>query len=157
LKNQLIKETLKNINIEESDLIGRPDDWNQMKKSFTNNVVTLIQNIENDEYKDAEDVINNTIATLRFWKGKIQKGSKDKKDDLEYDNAFSKFGNITKKHSVIDENNSKKEIYKADGITFNSYEEVEKYAKENNKRIINTNVITHKGVKVHLVDLTSTK
>jgi len=45
------------------------------------------------------------------------------------------------------------EIFKANGITFLSFVEVEKYAAENNFRITNTEVIKIKGRIIHLIDL----
>jgi hypothetical protein len=47
------------------------------------------------------------------------------------------------------------ELFKADGRTFQTYEEVEKYARENGYRITNTQCIKTKGRRVHLIDLSS--
>jgi len=48
-----------------------------------------------------------------------------------------------------------KELYKANGITFYTYEDVEKYAKENGYRITNTHKMKYKGSDIYLCDLTS--
>jgi hypothetical protein len=48
-----------------------------------------------------------------------------------------------------------KEIYKANGRTFNSFAEVEKYATENGYRITNTETIRYKGNTIYLIDLKS--
>lgn len=98
-----IKKTLYEIGqIKESDLIATKDDWFDMKTRFKNNVITLIQNIENDDYEDAKKVIGDTIGILRFWKGKIQQGFEREKNEKGYEDAFSKFD---LKPNVLDEKN----------------------------------------------------
>jgi hypothetical protein len=53
---------------------------------------------------------------------------------------------------------TKEERFIADGRTFKTYEEVEKYARENHYRITNTQAVNH-GTKlvIHFIDLTSNK
>ena len=48
-----------------------------------------------------------------------------------------------------------KEIFKANGITFNTLDEVSNYAKENNYRITNSTVLNTKKRIVVLIDLAS--
>lgn len=50
---------------------------------------------------------------------------------------------------------TKRNIYKADGKTFNSFEEVEQYAKNSGYRIVNTETIKRKGANIYLIDLRS--
>jgi len=45
------------------------------------------------------------------------------------------------------------EIFKANGITFYSYEEVEKYARENGYKITNTQCVNFGKKRVHFIDL----
>ncbi len=61
----------------------------------------------------------------------------------------------TAKTMKTNRKSGKVEIYKANGITFQSFEEVAKYANENNYRISNSTAINHKGNIVHLIDLNS--
>ena len=80
MKEQKIREFIrKSISemseLDESDLIAKDQgQWERMKGDFKSNVVTLIQNIEDDQYEDAKDTIGETIAMLKFWRGKIKKG-----------------------------------------------------------------------------------
>jgi len=54
-----------------------------------------------------------------------------------------------------------KEIFKANGRTFNTYEEVESYARKNNYRITNKDTVNYVTkrlkMKVNYIDLTSLK
>jgi len=45
------------------------------------------------------------------------------------------------------------ETYKANGFTFKTFEEVEKYAQENGFAISRTQTIKHKGKKINLIEL----
>ena len=95
---EFIKKSIKEVNnIKESDLISTPNEWEKMKTRFSTNVINLIQNIEDDEYEDASNVIGETIGMLKFWKGKIKLGL-EKRGGEEYD--INKFDLKT---DVIDE------------------------------------------------------
>ena len=50
---------------------------------------------------------------------------------------------------------TQKEIFKANGNTFYSYEAVLEYTEENNFIITNTETTTHKGIKIYVITLIS--
>lgn len=98
---EFVRKTIVKISdVNESDLITKDTSiWEKMKKDFKENVFTLIQNIENDEYENAKDVIGNTMATLQFWRGKIKRGL-EKGDGEKYN--LNRFG-LGNGPSVLDE------------------------------------------------------
>lgn len=76
IKLEIIKEMSE---IKESDLIAKnQESWKIMKNKFSKDIITLLQNIENDEYDDAEDKISEVIGILKFWQSRIGKGKEDK-------------------------------------------------------------------------------
>lgn len=79
IKEMVRRAFSEEFDINESDLITRKGDktWSEHKKEFKENVSKLIQNIEDDKYLDAENVIGDTIAILNDWKKRIREGRKD--------------------------------------------------------------------------------
>jgi len=79
-KEKQLRTLVRNImsemdNVNEHDLIMRAGlDWNRVKSEFANNVNSLIQKIDDDQYDDAEDLIGKAIVMLKMWKHKIKKG-----------------------------------------------------------------------------------
>jgi hypothetical protein len=80
---EIVREALSNM--EESDLITKKGSksWSDHKEEFKNNVDSLLDNIQNDEYEDAEDVIGKTIDILKDWKKRISSGLKSKDSVLD--------------------------------------------------------------------------
>lgn len=80
---EIVREALSNM--EESDLITKKGSksWSDHKEEFKNNVDSLLGNIQNDEYEDAEDVIGKTIDILKGWKKRISSGLKSKDSVLD--------------------------------------------------------------------------
>lgn len=60
----------------ESDLVTRKGDksWSKQKEEFKEKVDTLLNHIEDDEYEDADGLIDDTINILKVWKTKIKEG-----------------------------------------------------------------------------------
>lgn len=73
---EIVRETLSNMS--ESDLITKNSDksWSEHKKDFRDNINSLLNNIEDDKYEDAEDTIGKTITMLKNWKKRISSGIK---------------------------------------------------------------------------------
>lgn len=77
----LVQEVIGEMNLGESDIIAKEkSEWKEMKKSFTETVKGLIDNIEDDEYTDAKGDIDKAIKTLKAWKGRINKNLSDSKN-----------------------------------------------------------------------------
>lgn len=74
----LVQEVIGEMNLDESDIIAKEkSEWNEMKKSFTETIQGLIDNIEDDDYTDAKGDIDKAIKTLKVWKGRITKNLSD--------------------------------------------------------------------------------
>lgn len=63
--------------LSENDLMG--DAWSKMKPRFLETVNSLIQNIDDDNYDDADDLIGQSIAMLKMWKHRLRSGGMVKK------------------------------------------------------------------------------
>ena len=62
-------------NLEEIDLIASDkSSWEEMKTNFKSIVSNLLANIEEDEYVDGENEIDQALTILNKWKQKISKG-----------------------------------------------------------------------------------
>lgn len=62
----------------ETDLIApSKSSWNNVKDEFKSTISELINNLENDEYMDADGNIDKAIKMLRTWKIKIEKDLQD--------------------------------------------------------------------------------
>lgn len=59
----------------ESDLLAKQGiNWDEVKQKLLASVNSIITNIDTDDYKQAEQLIGNTIGMLKFWRAKIHKG-----------------------------------------------------------------------------------
>lgn len=75
---RVIKEVIMEMELQESDIIAKEkSQWEEMKGNFKKKIKSLIDNIEDDNYKDAEGDIESAIKTLRFWKKRIEKNLND--------------------------------------------------------------------------------
>lgn len=71
----------KAFSISETDLISRDEkQWLTAKDNFKSLIQSLLSNLENDDYKDADGEITRTISILNQWKRKIDKGISDSTD-----------------------------------------------------------------------------
>ena len=70
-----IREIMQNeIELKEFDLIvPKKKEWNQEAKELRAELIILLKNIENDEYEEGLDKINDVMKKLGDWKVKIQK------------------------------------------------------------------------------------
>lgn len=78
---ELTKEEIRNavreaLNVKESDLISKKSNksWSEHKSEFKEIIDDLLNHIEDDEYKDANDLIGDAIDILKAWKKKIKEG-----------------------------------------------------------------------------------
>lgn len=80
---EIVREALSNM--EESDLITKNSkkSWSDHKKDFRDNINSLLDNIEDDNYEDAEDTIGKTITMLKGWKKRISSGLKTQDSVLD--------------------------------------------------------------------------
>lgn len=75
---EVIKEVILEMELQESDIIAKEkSQWDEIKKKFKKNISSLISQIEDDNYKDAEGEIDSAIKTLRFWKKRIERNLND--------------------------------------------------------------------------------
>lgn len=70
-----VREMIQNeIELKEFDLImPKKKEWKQEAKDLRSELITLLKNIENDEYEEGLEKINDVIKKLNDWKSKIQK------------------------------------------------------------------------------------
>jgi hypothetical protein len=75
---ELVKEIISELNLSESDIITKEkSEWKEMKSQFKKNVKSLISNIEDDKYSDANGDIDQTIKILKTWKKRLSKNLDD--------------------------------------------------------------------------------
>lgn len=59
----------------ESDLLAKAGlDWVEVKKKLANTINNIINDIDTDNYKEADRLMGNAIGMLKFYRAKIQKG-----------------------------------------------------------------------------------
>jgi hypothetical protein len=75
---EFVKEIISELNLSESDIITKEkSEWKEMKSQFKKNVKSLINNIEDDKYSDANGDIDKTIKILKIWKKRLSKNLDD--------------------------------------------------------------------------------
>jgi ERCC4-type nuclease len=74
LRNHIREMMQKEMELKEFDLImPKKKEWNQEAKELRVELVSLLKNIENDQYEEGLEKINGVISKLQDWKNKIQK------------------------------------------------------------------------------------
>lgn len=74
LRNHIREMMQKEMELKEFDLImPKKKEWNQEAKDLRVELVSLLKNIENDQYEEGLEKINGVIGKLQDWKNKIQK------------------------------------------------------------------------------------
>lgn len=70
---EMIREAFEEVN--ESDLITKntKESWEEMKQDFKAKNKSLLQHIDDDNYDNADDLIDDVISMLKKWKRKINK------------------------------------------------------------------------------------
>lgn len=75
---EMVKEVVLEMELSESDIIAKEkSEWNDMKKEFRDTVSELLNNIEDDNYSDANGDIEKVVKTLKAWKRRITKNISD--------------------------------------------------------------------------------
>lgn len=75
---EMVKEVVLEMELSESDIIAKEkSEWNDMKKEFRDTVSELLNNIEDDNYSDANGDIEKVVKTLNAWKRRITKNISD--------------------------------------------------------------------------------
>ena len=69
----MIRETFQEVN--ESDLITKDtkETWEEIKKEFKRKNETLLNHIDDDNYDNADNLIDEVIEMLKDWKKRINK------------------------------------------------------------------------------------
>jgi ERCC4-type nuclease len=74
LRDHIREMMQKEMELKEFDLImPKKKEWKQEAKDLRMDLVTLLKNIENDEYEEGLEKINDVTKKLQDWKNKIQK------------------------------------------------------------------------------------
>lgn len=70
---EMIRETFQEVN--ESDLITKDtkETWGEIKKEFKRKNETLLNHIDDDNYDNADNLIDEVIEMLKGWKKRINK------------------------------------------------------------------------------------
>jgi PHP family Zn ribbon phosphoesterase len=70
---EMIREAFKEVN--ESDLITKntKETWEDIKKEFKRKNEILLKHIDDDNYDNADNLIDEVIEMLKDWKKKISK------------------------------------------------------------------------------------
>jgi flagellar motor switch protein FliG len=70
---EMIRETFQEVN--ESDLITKDtkETWEEIKKEFKRKNETLLNHIDDDNYDNADNLIDEVIDILKDWKKRINK------------------------------------------------------------------------------------
>jgi len=67
---EMIRDAFTGVN--ESDLITKNEkSWEKIKEDFKEKNNMLLKHIDDDKYKDADNIINEVISILKDWKEKI--------------------------------------------------------------------------------------
>jgi Txe/YoeB family toxin of Txe-Axe toxin-antitoxin module len=75
---EMVKEVVLEMKLSESDIIAKEkSEWKDMKKEFRDTVSELLNNIEDDNYSDANGDIEKVVKTLKAWKRRITKNISD--------------------------------------------------------------------------------
>ncbi len=78
VRNLVRQELGKYNGLKETDLVATDkSSWDNKKAEFKTVVQNLLNNIETDDYNDAEGYITKAITTLKVWKSRIEKGLAD--------------------------------------------------------------------------------
>jgi hypothetical protein len=68
-------------NLGEYDLLFKTKtSWEESKTSLRSDLINLLKHIEEDEYKEGVEKIDDVIYSLKKWKSKIQKKLNNNKD-----------------------------------------------------------------------------
>lgn len=74
LRSHIRELVEKELELKEFDLIiPKKKEWNKEAKDLRTDLVSLLKNIENDQYEEGLEKINSAISKLQDWKNKIQK------------------------------------------------------------------------------------
>jgi flagellar motor switch protein FliG len=70
---EMIREAFQEVN--ESDLITKDtkETWEEIKKEFKRKNETLLNHIDDDNYDNADNLIDEVIEMLKGWKKRINK------------------------------------------------------------------------------------
>ncbi len=71
----------KDKNLGEYDLLFKTkSSWEESKIALRSDLINLLKHIEEDEYKEGVEKIDDVITSLKAWKSKIQKKLNNNKD-----------------------------------------------------------------------------
>lgn len=74
LRSQIREMVQQEAELREFDLIvPKKQEWKEEAKELRAELVTLLKNIENDEYEEGLEKIEDVVNKLKTWKNKIQK------------------------------------------------------------------------------------
>lgn len=69
------KAMLEMQDLSESDLLAKAGvDWSEVKAKLINTINNIINDIDTDDYQEADKMMGNAIGILKFYRAKIQKG-----------------------------------------------------------------------------------
>lgn len=69
----MIKEILLGQSLSDEELLMPKKEWEEEKKELRKNMVDLLKHIEDEEYEQGVDKINQVVSQLSSWKTKIKK------------------------------------------------------------------------------------
>ncbi len=74
LRNYIKERMMQEIELVEFDLIvPKKKEWQREAQELRSDLVELLKNIENDDYAQGVEKIDDAISKLSSWKKKIQK------------------------------------------------------------------------------------
>lgn len=74
LRNYIKERVMQEIELVEFDLIvPKKKEWQREAQELRSDLVELLKNIENDDYAQGVEKIDDAISKLSSWKKKIQK------------------------------------------------------------------------------------
>ena len=75
IRKMVRKAMLETHELSESDLLATAGlDWDRVKPQLLNTVNSIVQNIDTDDYSQADKLIGSAMAMLKIWTAKIHKG-----------------------------------------------------------------------------------
>lgn len=70
---EMVKEVMVRKMKEHDVLYKKKKAWQEAKEELKSDMGELLDNMENDDYRDGVDKIDSVISSLKSWKNKIQK------------------------------------------------------------------------------------